>query len=83
MNIEYPKPPFSSQKQPMPGSTEAMKPRPDHGETSYKGSGRLKGLTAVITGGEIGLTQDRRRSGNQCFYIIQHVSNGHIGTFHA
>jgi NAD(P)-dependent dehydrogenase (short-subunit alcohol dehydrogenase family) len=55
MPIDYPKPPFSSQKQPMPGSTGAMQPRPDHGETTYKGSGRLKGMKAVITGGDSGI----------------------------
>ena len=32
-----------------------MQPKPDHGETSYKGSGRLKGKTAVITGGDSGI----------------------------
>src|ERR1700753_3817603 len=53
--IDYPKPPFPSQKQPMPGSTEAMQPRPDHGETSYKGSGRLKGMRAIITGRDSGI----------------------------
>lgn len=55
MSIDHPKPPFSSQKQPMPGSTAAMHPRPDHGETSYKGSGRLQGMKAVITGGDSGI----------------------------
>jgi NAD(P)-dependent dehydrogenase (short-subunit alcohol dehydrogenase family) len=55
MSIDYPKPPYPSQKQPMPGSTAKMDPRPDHGETSYKGSGRLKGLKAVITGGDSGI----------------------------
>jgi hypothetical protein len=34
----------------MPGSTAKMEPRPDHGEASYKGSGKLKGKKAVITG---------------------------------
>jgi NAD(P)-dependent dehydrogenase (short-subunit alcohol dehydrogenase family) len=52
---DYPKPPFPSQKQPMPGSTDAMQPRPDHGEKSYKGSGRLNGLKAVITGADSGI----------------------------
>jgi NAD(P)-dependent dehydrogenase (short-subunit alcohol dehydrogenase family) len=52
---DYPKPPFPSQKQPMPGLTDAMQPRPDHGENSYKGSGRLEGLKAVITGGDSGI----------------------------
>jgi NAD(P)-dependent dehydrogenase (short-subunit alcohol dehydrogenase family) len=55
MSVEYPKPPYPSQKQPMPGSTAKMDPRPDHGETSYKGSGRLKGMKAVITGGDSGI----------------------------
>lgn len=55
MPSNYPKPPYPSQKQPMPGSTSEMKPRPDHGETSYKGSGRLQGLKAVITGGDSGI----------------------------
>ena len=41
---EQPRPPFPAQKQPMPGATAAMHPRPDHGEKSYKGSGKLKGL---------------------------------------
>jgi hypothetical protein len=52
---EHPKPPYPGQHQPMPGSTAKMDPRPDHGETSYKGSGRLKGLRAVITGGDSGI----------------------------
>ncbi len=41
-------PPFPEQKQPMPGRTTAMTPRPDHGETSYVGSGRLRGKRAAI-----------------------------------
>ncbi|MBR0799812.1 SDR family oxidoreductase [Bradyrhizobium jicamae] len=52
---DYPKPPFPSQRQPMPGSTAKMDPRPDHGETTYKGSGRLSGMRAVITGGDSGI----------------------------
>lgn len=39
----------------MPGSTAKMDPRPDHGETTYKGSGRLSGMRAVITGGDSGI----------------------------
>jgi NAD(P)-dependent dehydrogenase (short-subunit alcohol dehydrogenase family) len=53
--MNYPKPPFPDQQQPMPGKTDAMTPVPDHGETSYKGSGRLKGKKAVITGGDSGI----------------------------
>lgn len=52
---DYPTPPFSAEKQPMPGLTQAMNPVPDHGETSYVGSGRLKGLKALITGGDSGI----------------------------
>lgn len=52
---DYPKPPFPAQKQPMPGSTGAMNPRPDHGEQSYRGSGRLAGKKAIITGGDSGI----------------------------
>ena len=53
--IDYPKPPYPAQQQPMPGSTRAMQPRPDHGEESYKGSGRLSGRKAIITGGDSGI----------------------------
>src|SRR5215203_5911185 len=53
--MNYPNPPFPKQQQPMPGVTDAMKPVPDHGETTYKGSGRLAGKKAVITGGDSGI----------------------------
>jgi NAD(P)-dependent dehydrogenase (short-subunit alcohol dehydrogenase family) len=52
---DYPKPPYPAQRQPMPGSTAKMDPRPDHGESSYKGSGKLVGKKAVITGGDSGI----------------------------
>jgi NAD(P)-dependent dehydrogenase (short-subunit alcohol dehydrogenase family) len=52
---DYPKPPYPPQRQPMPGSTAKMDPRPDHGESSYKGSGKLVGKKAVITGGDSGI----------------------------
>jgi NAD(P)-dependent dehydrogenase (short-subunit alcohol dehydrogenase family) len=55
MPINYPKPPYPGQKQAMPGLTSKMDPRPDHGESSYKGSGRLQGMKAVITGGDSGI----------------------------
>ena len=51
----YPKPPFPAQRQPWPGLASKMNPRPDHGETSYKGSGRLAGKRALITGGDSGI----------------------------
>jgi NAD(P)-dependent dehydrogenase (short-subunit alcohol dehydrogenase family) len=53
--VGYPKPPYPVQKQPMPGFTNRMEPRPDHGESSYQGSGRLKGLRAIITGADSGI----------------------------
>lgn len=52
---KYPKPPFKAQSQPWPGLSGKMEPRPDHGETSYKGSGRLAGRKALITGGDSGM----------------------------
>ncbi|RXH03076.1 SDR family oxidoreductase [Bradyrhizobium zhanjiangense] len=51
----YPKPPFKKQAQPWPGLAGKMEPRPDHGETSYKGSGRLANRKALITGGDSGM----------------------------
>jgi NAD(P)-dependent dehydrogenase (short-subunit alcohol dehydrogenase family) len=51
----HPTPPFPAQQQPMPGSTAAMDPRPDHGERSYRGSGRLAGRKAIITGADSGI----------------------------
>lgn len=52
---KYPKPPFKSQSQPWPGLASKMDPKPDHGEKSYQGSGRLKGRKALITGGDSGM----------------------------
>ena len=52
---KYPKPPFKGQSQPWPGLANKMEPRPDHGETTYRGSGRLAGRKALITGGDSGM----------------------------
>ena len=52
---QYPKPPFPRQPQPKPGIEAKMDPQPDHGEESYKGSGRLEERKAVITGGDSGI----------------------------
>jgi NAD(P)-dependent dehydrogenase (short-subunit alcohol dehydrogenase family) len=52
---KYVRPPFKEQKQEWPGLVSKMDPRPDHGEKSYKGSGRLKGRKALITGGDSGM----------------------------
>jgi NAD(P)-dependent dehydrogenase (short-subunit alcohol dehydrogenase family) len=54
-NTKYPRPPFETQPQPVPGLARQMNPKPDHGETSYKGSGRLAGLRALITGADSGI----------------------------
>ena len=51
----YPKPPFPRQPQPWPGLASKMQPLPDHGEKSYRGSGRLMGRKALITGGDSGI----------------------------
>ena len=51
----YPRPPFPRQQQEWPGLAGRMTPRPDHGETSYRGSGRLAGRKALITGGDSGI----------------------------
>ena len=52
---KYPPPPYKKQSQPWPGLASEMDPRPDHGETSYRGSGRLAGRKALITGGDSGM----------------------------
>jgi len=51
----YAKPPFERQEQPWPGLARDMIPRPDHGESSYIGAGRLRGRKALITGGDSGM----------------------------
>ncbi|MBQ1075961.1 SDR family oxidoreductase [Micromonospora sp. C31] len=43
------------QQQTPPGSTQEMTPEPDHGEQSYRGSGKLDGRRALITGGDSGI----------------------------
>ena len=50
-----PKPPYQDKSQPMPGSDQQMQPKADHGEQSYKGSGKLQGTAALITGGDSGI----------------------------
>jgi NAD(P)-dependent dehydrogenase (short-subunit alcohol dehydrogenase family) len=51
----YPAPPFPKQRQSEPGLAKKMSPRPDHGEYSYVGTGRLKGRKALVTGGDSGI----------------------------
>lgn len=50
-----PQPPFDPQPQPQPGFTDRMDPRPDHGEDSYVGCGRLEGLKTIVTGADSGI----------------------------
>jgi NAD(P)-dependent dehydrogenase (short-subunit alcohol dehydrogenase family) len=52
---QYPKPPFARQPQDPPGLASKMQPRPDHGENSYRGAGKLVGRKALITGGDSGI----------------------------
>jgi NAD(P)-dependent dehydrogenase (short-subunit alcohol dehydrogenase family) len=50
-----PKPPLPKQQQRAPGFEHEMRPKPDHGEESYVGHGRLAGRVALITGGDSGI----------------------------
>jgi NAD(P)-dependent dehydrogenase (short-subunit alcohol dehydrogenase family) len=50
-----PQPPQPAQQQTVPGSEAEMTPRPDYGEESYRGSDRLRGKVAIITGGDSGI----------------------------
>jgi NAD(P)-dependent dehydrogenase (short-subunit alcohol dehydrogenase family) len=52
---QYPHPKFEEQVQPPPGLAKDMSPKPDHGEKSYKGFGRLNGRKALITGADSGI----------------------------
>lgn len=51
----YPKPEFPSQQQSVPGDEGQMRPFPDHGEQTYRGTGQLEGCTALVTGGDSGI----------------------------
>lgn len=51
----YPKPDFDEQKQSAPGLAKDMDPKPDHGENSYRGSGRLEGRITLVTGADSGI----------------------------
>lgn len=52
---KQPKPPFPEQPQNPPGLESEMDPKPDYGEDSYRGSGKLQGKAAIITGGDSGI----------------------------
>jgi NAD(P)-dependent dehydrogenase (short-subunit alcohol dehydrogenase family) len=53
--MAHPRPPFPEQTQDLPGSTQDMQPVPDHGEDSYRGSNRLSGMAALVTGADSGI----------------------------
>jgi NAD(P)-dependent dehydrogenase (short-subunit alcohol dehydrogenase family) len=52
---QYPGPKFPKQTQSEPGLAKKMSPKPDHGEETYEGSGKLKGRKAIVTGGDSGI----------------------------
>jgi NAD(P)-dependent dehydrogenase (short-subunit alcohol dehydrogenase family) len=52
---QYPEPPFPRQPQPSPGLAAKMEPKPDHGESSYHGAGKLEGRKALVTGADSGI----------------------------
>jgi NAD(P)-dependent dehydrogenase (short-subunit alcohol dehydrogenase family) len=52
---QYPRPKFKRQTQAVPGLDKKMTPKADHGETSYRGSGRLPNRKALVTGGDSGI----------------------------
>jgi NAD(P)-dependent dehydrogenase (short-subunit alcohol dehydrogenase family) len=52
---QYEQPDNTDEQQPHPGLTETMEDKPDHGEETYRGSDRLTGKRAVITGGDSGI----------------------------
>src|SRR3546814_823468 len=54
-NTKYPTPPFPEQKQDYPGKEAFMKPLADHGEKSYKGTGKLADRKVILTGGDSGI----------------------------
>ena len=54
-NALYPSPPYPEQEQSLPGEAWRMDPKPDHGEESYVGLGRLKGFRGIVTGADSGI----------------------------
>jgi len=55
MTKHFPKPPFKAQQQSIPGRSNKMEPQPDYGETTYRGSNKLKDKKTVITGADSGI----------------------------
>ncbi len=52
---QHSKPPYEEPLQDFPGREQHMQTRPDHGERSYRGHGRLLGKTALVTGADSGI----------------------------
>ncbi|MBX3234033.1 MAG: glucose 1-dehydrogenase [Labilithrix sp.] len=52
---KHPKPPFEDDPQSIPARESRMRDKPDHGETSYRGHGKLKDRVAIVTGGDSGI----------------------------
>lgn len=52
---KHPKPPYPEQDQEVPGTEKEMEPKVDHGEETYRGTGKLEGRNAIITGGDSGI----------------------------
>src|SRR5947209_876703 len=67
------KPPFPQQEQAHPGSERDMSPRPDYGEETYRGLGRLKGRIAVVTGADSGIGRAFRVNIEAMFHLVRHA----------
>jgi NAD(P)-dependent dehydrogenase (short-subunit alcohol dehydrogenase family) len=55
MPDDFPRPPFETPQQQVPGLSGKMDPEPDYGEDSYKGAGRLTDKKVLITGADSGI----------------------------
>ena len=82
--MNHPKPPFPEQPQGTPGHTDQLEPRPDHGEDSYKGSGKLEGMAALVTGGDSGIGRAAARAHEEDLitYATQRVRDLNWITIH-
>ena len=68
---QYPGPPSSIELQPAPASQATMSQKPDCGELSYKGSGRLAGRKALLTGADSGIGRAREGADVAISYLPQ------------